>query len=243
MSHAMIGVVDPLRRVPDLEDTHDLVTEFASAADLVTANPSIVVGIGEPAIIDLVHAGVDAPVLPADGPRGFIDVSIDEVGAAIEQLARGTYETTPIPLLGLSIGGAPAGQGLLDAMVVRADPARISEYCVVFPDSTTRFRADGVVVATPAGSAGYARAAGGPVIVTQHDALVVVPVGAFAIGLDHWVVSDGSAVTIHVERNEGPVELLLDGRRVRDVPQETPVRVHLAGRLDVIALTDELEKL
>jgi len=109
----------------------------------------------------------------------------------------------------------------MDAMLVTSTPARISEYVVRAGDEhVTTVRADGVVIALPAGHSGCARAADDPVVAPEAGVAAVVPVAPFATDPDHWVVPiDGLSVT--VERDEVPVDLLADDRTVGPV---TPSR-------------------
>jgi NAD+ kinase len=90
-----------------------------------------------------------------------------------------------------------------------------------------RFRADGVVAATPAGSQGYARSAGGPVLDPATDAAVVVPIAPFSITQARWVV--GYPLSLTVVRDEGAVALYVDGEDAGIVETNASVTVALAG--------------
>jgi NAD+ kinase len=112
-----------------------------------------------------------------------------------------------------------------------AEPARISEFSVrTGGEPVSRFRADGVVASTPAGSFGYNRRAGGASIEPGSGVASVVPVAPFAIDAGEWVLPIES-VRLGVERDETPVELLADGRRERRVPAGSTVELSVAGTL------------
>jgi NAD+ kinase len=89
-----------------------------------------------------------------------------------------------------------------------------------------------VVVATPAGSVGYAADAGGPALYPGTGALGVVPVAPFVTDAHHWVVRD-DRVAVTVEREE-PTALVVDGRRRRLAPAGGTVTVAADGRLEVL---------
>ncbi len=174
--------------------------------------PDVVVAAGETGLVDLVGVDVPAPVLAVGGDPGLPSLAPDDVPNVAGWLARGDYETRAHRLLAAEVAGDRVGLALFDAMLVRSEPGRISEYGVAAGDERSRFRADGVVVATPAGSGGYARAVGGPRLAADADAAAVVPVAAFALGADVLVVDPADGVRLSVERDEGAVSLLLDGR-------------------------------
>nr|WP_305882927.1 hypothetical protein [Halobellus rarus] len=112
-------------------------------------------------------------------------------------------------------------------------PARISEYGIESPDGWTEsVRSDGVVVATPLGSAGYARAVGGPLLAPETG-LVTVPVSPYAMHTDNWVVR--SPVRLTVERDEAEVVLRLDDSvAIESVPPHTPVEVGIDRELSLV---------
>lgn len=210
--------------------------DLLAAADAVAtaeadpASADAIVAVGEAALASL-PAGYAAPVLAVD-VGGPLSVDRRRAHTLLADLAAGTLPTVEVTVAGVSYPGGRA-RVLFDAMLVTAEPARISEYSVAGDREVARFRADGIVVATPLGSHGYAADAGGPIITPGTDALAAVPVAPFAIGADRWVLSP--PVVLRVERDEAPVELLADDRRVGAVPADEPVRIGRAGTLKLVA--------
>ncbi|NHN58256.1 MULTISPECIES: NAD(+)/NADH kinase [Halorussus] len=216
------------------------------ASEVVAADPDAVAAVGESALLKLVRAEVDAPVLPVDAGPGYggiagdraVDGGDDSLSAIDALLAR-EFETEPRAVLGVSVGGERVGRALADVMLVTTEPARISEYGVRSRgERVARFRADGVAVSTPTGSHGYGRSAGGPLLEPASGVVGVVPVAPFAVNVDHWVVSADRPVELTVERDEGAVSLLLDDEAVRRVRPHTPVSVREDGHLDLVRVAD-----
>src|SRR5699024_275254 len=171
---------DPDRFVAGLlADDRTAMTERATAA----AETDLVVALGEGALSGLVAAGISTPVFPvrtanedSESVSAALDRCLDDSGDAAE---RSVVRVEP-----------PAGatDALLDVSLTAATPGMISEFTVDTGESASvdaeerivRVRADGVVVATPAGSRGYARAAGGPVVAAGSGVVTVVPIAPFA---------------------------------------------------------------
>jgi NAD+ kinase len=173
---------------------------------VLEANPDAVVTIGRAAIASLVRDRPvpESPVLAVAAGEGFPDVGVattPERGGPIADLAAGRYTTVEYPVLGVDVGAERLGNAVFDTMVVTRDPGRISEFRVVSETELGAVRADGVVVATPAGSHGYARSAGGPRLRGESGTAVVVPVGAFTMSPDRWVVGLDSPGELTSERD------------------------------------------
>lgn len=229
------GVVGDAGRVADALSAAGLDHVEGDADAVLASNPSVLVAVGERALAALARRTPSAPILPVEAGRGVRSVPSGAVAAAAERLAAGDWRVENHPVVGLEWPGGRV-EAFLDAMLVTAEPADISEFAVrASGERVARFRADGVVVATPAGSPGYARTAGGPVASPGLDVLVVVPVAPFATTLDHWVVPLGD-VTVTVERDEAPVELLADDRSVGTAPVGDPVRLAPTGQVGVVRL-------
>lgn len=235
--NAVVGVVGEHPAVADAVEASGRSPVVGAASEVVAHDPAVVVAVGEPALLSLVPAGVDAPVLPVAAGRGVRSVPDDRatVERAVDRLVAGEWTAVEHPL----VAADPAGErALTDLMLVTAEPARISEYTVrAGEEMVANFRADGVAVATPAGSVGYARAASGPVLAPDVAAVAVVPVAPYAIDPDHWVLPVED-VSLTVERDEAPVALLADDRSVGAVDPHQPVTFGRDGTL-AIAVVEE----
>jgi NAD+ kinase len=209
------------------------------AAAVVESDPAAVVAVGERALVDLAVAGVEAPVLPVSVSDSVRPVPASAVESAVGSVLAGEFEAVAYPLLtveGHAVEDPP--HALFDLALVAGEPARISEYTVSSAgDRIATLRADGVVVATPAGSTGYARAASGPIVAPGTGVVAVVPVSPFATDADHWVLPD-DGVGLRVERDETPVRLVADGRAVGSADPGRDLATSTRGHLTV-AVVDE----
>ena len=200
----------------------------ASADAAASADVDAVIAVGERALRDAILAG-DAPILAVDAP-GPYSISADEVAgglAALDEASR-----VPARVLGLGDGETLDETAVFDAALMTTEPAKISEYALHADGRVVdRFRADGVVVATPLGSHGYARAAGGP-IVEPGTGLTVVPVSPFATNADAWVLQPGFRLA--VERDESRVSLFADDREVGDVTAGGSITVSIRERATLL---------
>lgn len=192
-----------------------------SAADVLAADPTVVVAVGESAFVDVATRRPDAPIVPVDAGRGVRSLPVEELPDAIDAIVAGEWTTESHPLLSVAVDGEERGVAVMDVALVTAEAAHISEYDLAAGDDRLDcVRADGVVVATPAGSAGYARRLDAPILAPGTGA-VVVPIAPFATDPDHWIV-DPDGLTLALERDEPPVELVLDDAVARVVdPSET----------------------
>jgi NAD+ kinase len=205
----------------------------AGTAKRVVEESDAVVAVGEPALLGVARTGTDDPVLPVGAGPGVRSLPREEVPTGVADFVTGDYERVDHPLVDVSVAGRTRATALFDLMLVSAEPAQISEYTVERGDDrVARFRADGVVVATPAGSSGYASAAGGPILTTDTDAVAVVPVAPFETDIDHWVLPP-EGLGVSVERDETTVHLLADDRVVGPVEPHDPVSVTPAGSISL----------
>lgn len=226
---AEVGVVGDVPAVAEAVADAGADPESGTASAVLDRDPAAVVAAGEAALVDLVRAGVDVPVLPVDAGRGVRSVPRGEVTPAVASLVAGDASVVTYPVHAVDGGVAV----LFDLLLVTEGPARISEYVVrVDGDTVGRFRADGVVLATPAGSVDYARAAGGPVVAPGTGVGAVVPVAPFATDQDDWVLPL-DAVELSVARDDAPVRLVADGREERRVAAGRTLALDRSGTLRV----------
>jgi NAD+ kinase len=195
-----------------------------------------VVTVGESGLLSVARRRPDTPVLPVDAGTGVRSVPAERLADAAAGLAAGDWTTERHPLLSVDADGTDGSLALFDAMTVTTEPAHISEFSVTASgEAVAQFRADGLVVATPAGTCGYARAAGAPVIPPESAVLAIVPIAPFATTLDHWVVPDGR-VTVTVERDDATVDVLADDRTIGTAAVGTSVGIASDGAIETIRL-------
>ncbi|MDA3941856.1 MAG: NAD(+)/NADH kinase, partial [Spirochaetia bacterium] len=76
-----------------------------------------------------------------------------------------------------------------------------------------KYRADGIIVATPTGSTAYSISAGGPILDPEMEALIINPICPFTLSNRPIVVSGNEVVTITVEEGQRTdVILSVDGQ-------------------------------
>ncbi|MFB6201176.1 MAG: NAD(+)/NADH kinase [Halorhabdus sp.] len=201
-----------------------------------------VIAVGEEAMLELARRGCSTPVLPVAVPGGIQAVPANALQQALQRLGTDSVTVHERPALAVDRAGERVETGLLDVMVVTAEPAHISEYALSTPaDQLSTFRADGVVAATPAGSHGYARRVGGPLLSPDLRGLSVVPVGAFKTERNHWVVStppEETALSVTVERDEAPVALIVDGRDAGTLPPGDRLDIAADGTLSLLVVPE-----
>ncbi|MFY9752993.1 MAG: NAD(+)/NADH kinase [Candidatus Acidiferrales bacterium] len=102
---------------------------------------------------------------------------------------------------------------LNDAVANKGALARMLTFDVhVDKNHVGRYRADGLIIATPTGSTAYSLAAGGPIVQPELDAFVITPICPHMLTNRPLVVPDTSSVEIDFAPAEEPVYLTLDGQ-------------------------------
>jgi len=202
----------------------------ASPAALADRDVDAALLAGEPALLSYVRAdpGPETPVLPVGAGRGICSIPTADLAAGVRSAVAALREDRAterrFPILAVEVDGR-RHRALFDFTLVTAEAARISEYAVSTGDRTVaNVRADGVVVATPAGTHGYAGAVEAPLIAPGTGTLAVVPVAPFVTDHDRWVLPTAD-LAVRVTRDEGDVALFVDDREVATVDPDRPVTV------------------
>jgi NAD+ kinase len=116
--------------------------------------------------------------------------------------------------LSISISGEPWHEFALNEVVVeRAHPGhmvRVKTY--VAEDEFLTYSADGVMVSTPTGSTGYNFSAGGPVVDTTLQVMVITPIAPH-FTIDRSIVVDGDKLVRLVADNK-PAIIVADGHTI-----------------------------
>lgn len=152
------------------------------------------------------------------GGLGFLtSVMLDELYPVLDQILAGKHRISERMMLDAEIlrdGKVTERQcALNDAVANKAAIARMLDFDVfVDGNSVGRYRADGLVVATPTGSTAYSLAAGGPIIDPDLDAFVITPICPHMLTNRPLVVPDTARIDLDFTAADEPVYITLDGQ-------------------------------
>ncbi len=159
------------------------------------------------------------PILGVNlGGMGFLaeTASADAV-AALEMIAAGRYTLDRRMMLDCRLlreGSAGGAHTVLNDVVINKGAlARIiAVEAAVDGAYLTRYRGDGLIVATPTGSTAYSLAAGGPIIHPRADALILTPVCAHILANRAIVLEPEGVIGLHLASGDEDITLTLDGQ-------------------------------
>jgi len=159
------------------------------------------------------------PILAVNlGGLGFLtSVTLEELYPVLEQAIAGENRTSERMMLEAEIfrrgTSAIRQHALNDAVANKGALSRMLEFDVyVDSDHVGRYRADGLIVATPTGSTAYSLAAGGPVVHPGLDAFVITPICPHMLTNRPFVIPGSAKVEIDFAPADEPVYLTLDGQ-------------------------------
>jgi NAD+ kinase len=102
---------------------------------------------------------------------------------------------------------------LNDVVINKAALARMLDFEVQIDGQlVTRYRADGLILATPTGSTAYSLAAGGPILKPQMQAIIVNPICPHALSQRPIVVPADAEIRVRMTGDSSDVYLSLDGQ-------------------------------
>ncbi|HET7695850.1 MAG TPA: NAD(+)/NADH kinase [Vicinamibacterales bacterium] len=183
-------------------------------------------------------ADVDVPILGVNyGSLGFLtEITLPELYDALEATLEGRATLEPRSMLTARTvrqHGVFADHTVLnDIVITKGALSRIIEISVTVGEApVTRFRADGLIIASPTGSTAYNLAAGGPIVHPAVDAMVLTPIAPHTL-TNRPVVIPGSS-QVHVRpimdaRDE--VFVTFDGQRGFELHENDLITVRRAPR-------------
>ena len=187
------------------------------------------------------------PILGVNfGSLGFLtEITVPEMYPALESVLAGTAEFDERCTLGAALrradGTTETRVVLNDVVVNKGALSRIIDLTVwVGGQFVARFKADGLIVATPTGSTAYNLAAGGPIVHPQVDAMVLTPIAPHTLTNRPIVLPAARAIEIRPVEDDDPREIFVtfDGQETSSlgpadaivVTREQPADPDGAGR-------------
>lgn len=170
----------------------------------------------------------DAALLGVNlGRVGFLaEIEPEMLETALDMVIGGTYRTENRPVLEVTSGGQ-TWYGLNDVVVSRGGYSRlITIDALVDGDSTGRYVADGLIVATPTGSTGYCLSAGGPVVSPKVDCMIITPICAHTLQHRPSVVHGGAHIRLSLRPEDiQSAALEVDGQTCAELTAGMSVEV------------------
>ncbi len=195
-------------------------SELAGHVDLI-----VVLG-GDGTLLSVARSAAAAkvPVIGINyGSLGFLTSTVRaESEAAIDDLLAGHYVSTSRMMLRAGVGPADEPDGgtaseirdvLNDAVVNKTALARIVQLEVtVDGDFVSRYRADGLIAATPTGSTAYSLASGGPIVLPEVEAIVLSPISPHSLANRPLVLPGEARIRVRLLSEDQDIVLTLDGQ-------------------------------
>jgi NAD+ kinase len=160
------------------------------------------------------------PILPVNlGSLGFLtSFTVEELYPALEDTLAGRYSLSERVMLSAALkreGRIIDRQGVLNEVVVNKGAlARMIEIeLLIDGDFVCRYRADGLIVATPTGSTAYSLSAGGPIVHPAVESIVITPICPHTLSDRPLVVRDTCHIEMQLVGSTDSVFLTLDGQK------------------------------
>jgi NAD+ kinase len=190
--------------------------------DLVRHKPSVVISLGGDGTLlsaARAFATTETPILGVNlGFLGFLtEVPLADMYTTLEAWMRGTaiIDTRSLMHAGLMRDGVVFREwdALNDVVVSKGAIARMGEFAIELDGQfVARFRADGVIVATPTGSTAYNLAANGPILLPTIDAMVLTAICPHLLTIRPIVFPGESEIAVTVDVVPHETYLTVDGQ-------------------------------
>ncbi len=198
--------------------------EAIDRAEMPEHNPEIVITLGGDGTLlsaARAFAYTDVPLLGVNlGSLGFLtEVPLQELYLTLEAWLAGKGVIDRRSLMHTVLVREDRifrqWQALNDVVLAKGAIARIGEYAIELDGQfVARFRADGVIIATPTGSTAYTLAANGPILMPSVDALVLTAICPHLLTIRPIVVPGASEIAVTVDVVPHETYITVDGQEV-----------------------------
>jgi NAD+ kinase len=175
--------------------------ELSCACDLIVAlgGDGTLIGVAG----RIATSGSNVPILGVNfGSLGFLtEITLPELYDSLDATLAGRATIEPRAMLAARTirGDTPFAEHIVlnDIVITKGALSRIIEISVGVGDvPVTRFRADGLIIASPTGSTAYNLAAGGPIVHPAVDAMLLTPIAPHTLSNRPLVIAGASDVHV-----------------------------------------------
>lgn len=164
-------------------------------------------------------AGSQVPLLGVNaGGLGFLtEVALEEMFQVLERVLEGEITLTSRSLLQALVwrdGKKVISQNVLNDVVVNKGVlARIIDLETHIDDNyLTTFKADGLIISSPAGSTAYNLSAGGPIVHPALGCIILTPICPHTLTNRPIILPEDRTIRVSLGSVQGEVYLTLDGQ-------------------------------
>lgn len=164
-------------------------------------------------------AGRPIPLFAVNlGGLGFLTaIATEEIFPELERALRNEHRVAKRRMLACEVqrdGETVAHyEALNDVVITKAHIARMIDLvCNVDAHFVCRYKADGLIIATPTGSTAYSLSAGGPIVFPSVGALCITPICPHTLTNRPVLVSDSSVIQILNLASDEVAYLTIDGQ-------------------------------
>ncbi len=171
------------------------------------------------------------------GNLGFLTTCTDQDMAAFaDAVAEKKFKTSERTLLEAVVcrGGESCQTytALNEITLARGETGRmVSLVAKVNGELLNRYRADGLIVATPTGSTAYSLSAGGPLVSPASGVFLITPICPHSLSQRALVLSDSSEIELSADDAEaGPMIFTVDGRESISIASGDSIEVRKSAQ-------------
>jgi NAD+ kinase len=187
------------------------------------------------------------PILPINmGSLGFLtSFTVEELYPALEETLAGRFSISERVMLHVDLlrdGEIIEHQNVLNEVVInKGTLARMIELELAIDGSfVCRYRADGLIVASPTGSTAYSLSAGGPIVHPAVESFIITPICPHTLSDRPVVVRDSSLIEMTLSGNTESVFLTLDGQK--GIVMQPSDKVHVSRSKELLKLIQPPKK-
>jgi len=197
----------------------------------------------------LIACGGDGTILraarlSADNPRPILGVNLgmmgflaemvpEELEEGIAQIVNGRYTIEERMTLEATIAGSDEVFAALNDIIIGKSnrPRVVSVEMYEAGNWVNTYVGDGLILATPTGSTGYALAAGGPIVTPFAEVIVAAPICPHSLTVRPMIFTGTATLDVRViGAPESEVSLTADGQPTRPLDSGQMVRVRRGRR-------------
>lgn len=146
------------------------------------------------------------------GIMGFLtEVEPNQALVGLRRILAGDYEVEKRIKLKVVFNGKRQADATNDVVMHTSTISELRHFEIFVDDAIAqKIRADGVIVATPTGSTGYAMSVGGPLIDPRVKSFVIAPIAPYTTSAKPMIVPSKAKIEIRITDKKSSV-MIIDG--------------------------------